>query len=238
MLKQSGISLRKHPTYKKVKDHSKTQPWFDDECKNIKKHPQKLAKLRKLHSQRLDIRIDLPQKQKELKFMSRRKKRSFNMKQVRALGEYYNQPKKVLKGIRKLCRTRENSGTPNIDVENCETHFKNTLQTGRFVAKANESLSAGPFDAEISEEEIFSILKSLKTNKSSGLDQINNEIIPCLYEAHLSLLKNLFNNILQRGHLPKQWNKSLIVPIRIFKYSNQVHQTTLTITVEYRLCRT
>ena len=45
ILEQSGIRLCKHPTHKKVKDHSPTQPWFDDECKNIKKHLQKLAKL-------------------------------------------------------------------------------------------------------------------------------------------------------------------------------------------------
>ena len=77
MLKQSGISLRKHPTHKKVKDHSQTQPWFDDECKNVKKQLQKLAKLRKLHPQRLDIRTELLQKQKEFKFMSRRKKTKF-----------------------------------------------------------------------------------------------------------------------------------------------------------------
>ena len=58
--------------------------------------------------------------------------------------------------------------------QNWETHFKNTLQTDRVVAKANESLFLGPFDAEISEDEIVSILKSLKNNKSPGLDQINN----------------------------------------------------------------
>ena len=126
---------------------------------------------------------------------------------------HQNQPKRFWKSVKKLCRARENSGAPNIDVENCKTHFKNTLQTDRFVPQANESLSTGPFDTEISEDEIVSILKSLKTNKSPGLDQITNEKTLCLHEAHPSLLKNLFNNILQRGHLPKQWNKSLIVPI-------------------------
>ena len=114
MLKQSGISLCKHPTHKIVKDHSPTQPWFDDECKNIKKHLQKLAMLRKLDPQRLDKRTELLQKQKELKYMSRRKKRNFNKKQVRALGDHQNQLKRFWKGIKKLCRARENSGAPNI----------------------------------------------------------------------------------------------------------------------------
>ena len=168
--------------------------------------------LRKLDPQRLDKRTELLQKQKELKYMSRWKKRNFNKKQVRALGDHQNQPQRFWKGIKKLCRAKENNGAPNIDVENCETHFRNTLQTHRFVPQTNESLSTGPFDTEISEDEIVSILKSLKTNKSPGLDQITNEMILCLHEAHPSLLKNLFNNILQRGHLSKQWNtlKALI----------------------------
>ena len=130
--------------------------------------------------------------------MSRRKKRNFNKKQVRALGDHHNEPKRFWKGIKKLCHASENCGASNIDLENWETHFKNTIQTDRFVPKANESLSTGPFDADISEDEIVSILKSLKTNKSPGLDQITNEMILCLHEAHSSLLKNLFNNILQR----------------------------------------
>ena len=162
MLKQSGISLRKHPTHKKVRDHSPTQPWFDDKCKNIKKHLQKLAKLRKLHPQRLDIGIELLQNYKELKFTSWRKKRNFKKKQVQVLGDHHNQPRRFWKGIKKLCHAKENIGEQNVDGENRENHFKNTLQTVRFIAKANESISPGLFDEEISEDELMSILKSLK----------------------------------------------------------------------------
>ena len=122
---------------------------------------------------------------------------------MQTLGYHHNQPKRFWKGIKKLCRAKEISSKPNIDVENWETHFKITLQTDRFVAKANESLSSRPSDVEISEDEILSILKSPKTNKSPGLDQINNEMILCLNEAYPSLLKNLLKNILQRDHLPK-----------------------------------
>jgi len=56
-------------------------------------------------------------------------------------------------------------------------------------------------------------LSSIKLKSSSGLDQIDYNIISSLPEKFVSLLLHLFNNILSEGVFPPQWKQSLIALI-------------------------
>ena len=140
MLKQSRISLRKHPTHKKVKDHSPTQPWFDDECKNIKKHLQKLAKLitpaifRHTHW--------TPSKTKRTQNIWVGGKNEIS---TRSKCEPWVTTKTNRNGLGRVSKNyagpEKNSGAPNIDVESWKTHFKNTLQTDRQICTQSQRIT-------------------------------------------------------------------------------------------------
>ena len=91
----------------------------------------------------------------------------------------------------------------------------NDAQKQRFLTEAftindmsspNESLNN-----PIVDEEISSVIKSLKSGKASSKDMISNEIIKSLDLNHTLMLKNLFNTCLSKGIYP--WNCSIVTPL-------------------------
>ena len=87
-----------------------------------------------------------------------------------------------------------------ISGENWQAHFKNVLQNPK-LTKSNtlpqNTTEVGPLDAEITKEEIDLGAYILRHGKSSGIDNISNEMISCLLEAKPDIIVNLFNNILR-----------------------------------------
>ena len=68
-------------------------------------------------------------------------------------------------------------------------------------------------DDPISEIEIISTTKKLKTKKAPGLDRIRNEMLKCGIHYLASSLSILFNTILKSGYLPASWSKGMITAI-------------------------
>lgn len=67
---------------------------------------------------------------------------------------------------------------------------------------------------EITEEEIVKAAKNLKPNKAPGLDGIIPEIIKKIAEARPDRLRALFNGIIERGKIPKDWKKARTILLR------------------------
>ena len=67
----------------------------------------------------------------------------------------------------------------------------------------------------ITEEEIRKAVKSLKNNKSSGVDLIMNEHIKYSFElpSMQQLYVKLFNIVFDTGIVPKAWSVGKIIPI-------------------------
>ena len=63
---------------------------------------------------------------------------------------------------------------------------------------------------DVSEDEVTKCIKLLKNKKSSGDDQITNEMIKCTNSEGIKLLTKLFNTILNVGYFPKEWNFGLL----------------------------
>ena len=61
--------------------------------------------------------------------------------------------------------------------------------------------------------EIETQLKSLKNNKSSGIDLVINEHIKSTFHIMGPVYEKLFNIILDSGVLPEVWSVGLIKPI-------------------------
>nr|XP_006817258.1 PREDICTED: RNA-directed DNA polymerase from mobile element jockey-like [Saccoglossus kowalevskii] len=77
----------------------------------------------------------------------------------------------------------------------------------------NTSIINPDLDKDISEQEINSALKKIKTGKSPGPDAIINEMLKFSNPLLITCLKRLFNQILSNGVFPTEWNTSYLVPL-------------------------
>ena len=63
-------------------------------------------------------------------------------------------------------------------------------------------------------DRIFLAVKKLKRNKAVGIDYVSNEmILHGVSNEVLSILKLVFNNMVQHGYTPKDFNIALVTPI-------------------------
>ena len=65
----------------------------------------------------------------------------------------------------------------------------------------------------ISQEEILSVVKSLKNNKASGPDKILNEYIKQTIDCMINVYVKVFNLIFEKGVFPDSWLIGIIKPI-------------------------
>ena len=74
-------------------------------------------------------------------------------------------------------------------------------------------LSKDALNDPIHDKEINTAIKSLKLNKSSGVDDILNEYIISTKHIFVPIYRKIFNLILQNGIIPSDWVKGNIIPI-------------------------
>ena len=96
-----------------------------------------------------------------------------------------------------------------------DEHTENPL-TDDEQEKINEEINE-----PITENEIISAVKSLKNNKSSGIDEILNEHIKSSLPNLLPTYHKLFNLIFDKGIIPESWLIGNILPI--YKNKGEVH---------------
>ena len=68
-------------------------------------------------------------------------------------------------------------------------------------------------EGEILRAEVELAVRSLKTNKSPGADNVNAELIQCGGEDTVKILHMLCNLIFRSGVWPTQWTESILIPI-------------------------
>ena len=73
--------------------------------------------------------------------------------------------------------------------------------------------SKDSLNVPINDNEINIAIKSLKLNKSSGVDAILNEYIISTKQILMPVYRKLFNLILENGIVPSDWVKGNIIPI-------------------------
>ena len=110
----------------------------------------------------------------------------------------------------------------DIAPEDWINHFQNLLYESH-ESEANENLennlietptlSNDSLDRPITAKEIRDHISKLKTKKSSGTDSILNEMIKHGRYFLVPSLERIFNNILQNGTFPVEWNIGVIKPI-------------------------
>ena len=199
---------------KKVKRiQSSSEPWFDTECRLLKKSIVHNGKLLRRNPHDHSIRDSLYIEKKQLKNMVKRKKNEYKNDILKEMCTSMTDKdcKNYWKLLRKLSK-RQSNDTFVSENEMIE-HFKKTLCDGSVTYPITSNHPNGGLDFEITHEELKLASKSLKTGKSPGLDNVLNEMLKPILDYQPELLLILFNNCLKENVLNQEWLTSIICTI-------------------------
>ena len=66
---------------------------------------------------------------------------------------------------------------------------------------------------EFTKQEILAVLEEFDPSKAPGEDAINSDVLLHTFQNFPNFLTEIYNECLRRGHFPKQWKCSIIIPI-------------------------
>ena len=69
------------------------------------------------------------------------------------------------------------------------------------------------FNDHVTTDEMLKLVRTLKNNKSSGNDQVLNELLKYSSPEIIDMIVRLFNVILDTGIFPEQWSVGIIKPL-------------------------
>ena len=68
-------------------------------------------------------------------------------------------------------------------------------------------------DVEFTRHEIQAILEKFDPRKTPGGEALSSEILLHVYRSFPNAFTQIYSECLRRGHFPKQWKRSVILPI-------------------------
>ena len=208
--KVANIRKKKHKTSDPQKKHAK---WFDENCKLAKENLKELARQFRGQANNSLLRDRINCKRKEYKSLIRKTKRDYQSSIFDKMSLDYNNPNKFWKHVRTIRSPHRYDAVSYMPAEKIMKHFSSLLNVTTPLEWPPLSTTLGPLDGEIIASEMVNGRKVLKSNKSCGLDAINNEIILCIDEIYPDLFLSMFNHVLSSGKFPELWTTSLILPI-------------------------
>ena len=214
------VDVAKRSEIKKTNNKRTTQkfdqPWFDSECKSIKKEIASYGMLLRSKPHCTKTRENIYIMKNKLKNLVRRKKFQYETDVVNEMCSDLSsgEKKKYWKLLRKLENNKDrNSYIPDFTLVN---HFKELLQDENITLgrEQNTSGEPGELDYPIAIRELEVASKILKNGKGTGIDAIKNEMISPLVTTYPELLIRAFNDIITSHQtLCKDWLHSLITAI-------------------------
>ena len=125
-------------------------------------------------------------------------------------------PKAYWKLLKELKDSKIDTSS-SISMEEWKCHFmdlnKRDSKTISDELITNKTKCFNELDFKVTEKEISLAIKSLKNNKSVGLDLVSNEMIRYSQHIMLPILKKAFNTILSAKKYPSSWCQGYITPI-------------------------
>ena len=190
------------------------KPWYDEECREIKKEITECGKTLRTAPQATSVREKIYVLKKKLRNLLRKKKLAFqtgvinDMCADRSNGEQ----KKYWQHLKKLETSKDNN--KYIPDYTLISHFREILHDDDIKLKYEEDKTEGVLDYEITEEELQKAKKILKLGKGIGIDSIYNEMIRPLVDLYPKLVLRLFNDILsERQQICDNWLHSLVTAL-------------------------
>ena len=200
---------------KQRSDTSNDQPWFDKECRAIKKKIDTVANQLKRNPTDASIRENLYVTKNKFKNMIKKKKTMYKKSIIDQMhltkaGEI-KQFWKLLNKLDLDTITTRNA-VNDISPREWMSHYTNLLQGQNGVIPSNTDES-GPLDYIITTEEMMKAKGILKPGKATGLDTVNNEMILEALTLYPETFRRIMNSLLKQGTGVIQWLTSLLVPI-------------------------
>ena len=202
---------------------SPNQSWFNSECENKRKQfftaKNELRKA-KTPEEKNSCREKMDKAGIEYKIFISTHHKEYTRDLHKNLRELHrHHPKQYWQILKNSDRTKESE--PNVSMADFEKHFKhlneeaneNNTPTYNFVPSDIDPTTIEEFNLDFTLEEVMKNIKSLKNNKSEGVDFVKNEYIKNCPLNVIELIVKLFNLILRTGHVPHDWSIGLIVPI-------------------------
>ena len=138
---------------------------------------------------------------------------------------YENDPEaylKLLKGLKEESSVTDPS--QSISVDDWLHHFSKLYDIKQSFVNKNEHFEKNldsishlktfsDLDIRITNKEVLLAIRNLKSNKSSGLDGIKNEMLKHSQSHMLPCILKLFNLILSTGTYPAKWKTGDIKPL-------------------------
>ena len=91
---------------------------------------------------------------------------------------------------------------------------------GTLAANNNEAIGASTGEevkvmdlSEVTEREVFDIVKTVNVSKSSGLDNVSSFVVKTAFKVLLPEITRMFNMSIRTMLYPNTWKKALIIPI-------------------------
>ena len=197
------------------KSRCKDQPWFDDECKQIKLEITRCGKTLRSAPQATSVREKIYVLKNKLRNLCKKNKLAFQTSIIEEMCTDMSngEQKKYWNHLKRLETSKDKD--KYIPDYTLISHFREILHDEDIQLKYSEEKdSEGILDHEITEEELKTASKILKPGKGVGVDNIYNEMIRPLVDTHPKLVLRLFNDILEeRQQISQKWLHSLVTAI-------------------------
>ena len=217
-LAQAASCMRRSFTASKPVEQNKAM-WFDKECRTAKRDANRALKAYK-NLLTLDDRERYLQYRNTYKKLIRERKKEYLTKLKNSLIENTDKPDKFWAIIRSL---RRRAPAPDIDLSTWKSHFENLFSHDADIPEIANGIEGSNqreyiiqeevLDEAISEREIVKAISKIKHSKAAGLDEIPGELFKIGETYLVPFLAKFFNAIYDTQKFPKNWSKSIIVPI-------------------------
>ena len=207
---------------RKVSETKQTQnklrkPWFTSDCYRARESYHKIRKLYNKYKSSYYKNI-LKQVSKDYKnkmASNYRRYKSANISKLRNMRT--SKPRDFWRIINSIDETKDKTAP----LHNLYEYFKNinggnidddTLENDQFIYMENPNMNES-INQPFTEAEILSAIKTLKNNKSPGIDNILNEHLKSTAQIMSPIYVRLFNLLFDNSIVPENWSLGNILPI-------------------------
>ena len=195
-------------------------PWFNNNCLEAKKSVLKaLKELRKKRND-LDVVEDFLKSKRKYNEIKTQTKKSYweeKSKEILKICQTAD-PSKIWKEIKKYTVNFKPSQIEKISSHKWLEHFDGILNK-KPVNNPEWDLTDKPdnhddiFETPIQDSEVSWALRKIKHGKATGPDGVLGDFLKFFHNLLLPALTSLFDSVWQAGLFPREWARSIIVPL-------------------------
>ena len=192
------------------------RPWFDKECRDLKKMINSLGKDLRRNPTDVKTREKLFFKKRSFTNLTKKKKNQYKKDILEKMHlTKRSDVKQFWKLLNKLDLDKIDTQNAATDISPTEwmDHYTSLLQGATAGSIPDNTDENGPLDHDITIDEMMKAKGILKPGKATGTDQVNNEMILQALLKYPDAFRNVFNSLLKKGVGVIQWLTSLLVPI-------------------------